>query len=154
MAAVTADISLRIAGPEYVKLFPMNSSIAQKWYKGEPLVISAADGSYVTPVHDVSNPEMVAASVFMGIAIEGGSNVISAAETLANGVWAYIEPTIVGFKSTVYTTNANAGKTLYWESGALSTESTDTPPLGKFMWAEDGYMYVMLSTAISTLADA
>jgi hypothetical protein len=155
MAAVTADVSLRILGPEFTRRFVMDSSIAQTWYRGEPIIIDqTADGTNVTPVHDVSNPALTASDVFMGIAAHGGVNVISVAEDLAHGVTAYISPTIVGFKSTVYTTNANAGATLYWESGALSMEGTDTPPLGKMMFVEDGYIYVKLSTAVSTAADA
>ncbi len=155
MTAVTADVNLRVFGVPVVKKFIMDSSIAQAWFRGEPLIIDqSADTTNVTPVHDVTHPHITATDVFVGIAAEGGSNVISCPEDLAHGVEAYIEGTIVGFKSSVYTTNADVGKTLYWESGALSQEGTDTPPIGKFMWAEGGYVYVKLVTAVCSGADS
>jgi hypothetical protein len=156
MAAVTQDISMRIIGTPRTHKFVMDSSIAQTWYKGEPLIVDAsADATNVTPVHDVTHPHIVNADAFVGIAAEGGSFAISTAESLEKtGVEAYIDGTIIGLKSTVYTDGAHIGATLYWESGALSLEGTDTCPVGRMLFAEDGYIYFVVVTASCTGADS
>lgn len=154
MAAVTADVSMRVYGPEYTHKFILDSSAAEHGYRGEPLVIDQSlDTVNVTFCHDTTTVHMTATDVFVGVAMEEVNNAISVAEDLTHGVNAWIEPTILGWKSAVFT-NANIGATVYWESGALSTEGTDTPPLGKLMFVEDGYAYIKLSTAISTAADS
>jgi hypothetical protein len=147
MAALTSDAPLRIFGTPVMKKFIMDSSIAQTWYRGEAIVLDQGATPDVTPAHDLTHPHMVATDVFLGIAVEGGSNAISVAEDLAHGVECYVEPTVVGFKSTVFT-NADIGATVYYPVSLLSSTATDAPQIGKIMFVEDGYIYVKLITAV------
>lgn len=151
MAAVTADIPLRVSGNPVYRKYIVDSSIAQTWYKGEPMIIDqSADTVNVTPVHDVTHPVVAATDVFVGIAAEGGSFVVSAPEGLEKtGVECFVEPTVLGFKSTVYT-NADIGATVYFVTGVLGSTAGDTAMIGTLQFVADGYAYVKLITAICT----
>ena len=148
MAAVTADISLRIAKLVSHK-FILDTSAAQTGYRGEPLIIDqSADTVNVAFVHDTTHPVVAATDAFVGIALEGKTVASASAENYANaGIEAAIEGSIIGFKSAVFT-NADIGKTVYYESGALSTTAGDTAMIGKLLFVEDGYCYVGISTAV------
>ena len=159
MVAVTQGIDCRVFGREYTRKVILDTSAAAACtgFKGEPIVLEIAAGDTVNPryCHGVADPEMKPTSIFMGIAKENHTNVISSAETLtANGIEIWVEPTIVGIKLAALT-NASAGKTVYYVTGTIDVSTaTDTPPIGKLMWVDGDYAYVMVKTAISTGAGA
>ena len=159
MAAVTADVSMRVYGDEYTHKFILDTSSAAACtgFKGEALVIEIVAGDTVNPryCHGAADPHMKPTSICVGVAKEGHTNVISSPETLVeNGVEAWIGPTILGWKSAVFT-NADAGKAIYWLTGVLSATATDAAPVGHLMFVEDGYAYVMLEgSKVSTGAGA
>lgn len=159
MAAVTADVSMRVYGEETTHRFILDTASAATCtgFKGEPLVLEIAAGDTVNPryCHGVSDPEMKPTSIFVGVAKEAHVGALGDAETLLkSGVEAWIEPTILGWKSAVLT-NADAGKKIYWVTGALhASTATDSCPLGHLMFVEDGYAYIKLETLVSTGAGA
>jgi len=155
MTAITSDQPLRVYGKANTHKFVMDSSQAQTWYKGEALIIDqSADAVNVSPVHTITSPVVAADDVFMGIAAEGGSFVISTAENLEKaGVEAYIEPTILGFKNNTTLTNASAGLGIYLSEGnqlVLVASVADIPYIGILQFVEDGYAYVKLVTQVYT----
>ena len=152
MAALTADAPLRILGTPFTHKFILDTSAAQTVFKGEALVVdqSADATGPLVACHDSTHPVVAATDVFMGIAAEGKVVAAGAAETLlAAGITAYIEPTIVGFKSAVFTNGADNGKTVYMtDSSTLGVTAADNPMIGTLQFVEDGYAYVKLITAI------
>lgn len=146
MADLTADAPLRIWGEATTERFHCNSSTAYTIYKGQPLIIDQdVDTLYATPYVDAT--VVAATDVFIGIAAEGKSVASGASETDANSyIEAYVWPTIVGFKSTVFT-NADLGKTVYMsDSSVLSTTAADNPQIGILHRVEDGYAFVQLTS--------
>jgi len=94
---------------------------------------------YVDSVH------CVATDIGIGIAAEGKTVVSGDAETTEIEV--YVAPTIVGFKSTVFTTNVSLGSVIcFSDSGTLSLTETDNVRVGTLFKVEDGYCYVKLTT--------
>jgi hypothetical protein len=154
MTALSADAAIRIYGTPKTHKFVLDTSAAQTVYKGQPLIVDQsadATGPLVAFI-DTTHPVVAATDVFMGIAAEAKAVALGDAETLAaSGIEAWIEPTIVGFKSTVFTNGADNGKTVYMsDSGTLSTGAGDSPMIGTLQFVEDGYAYVKLITAICT----
>ena len=154
MANATADQPLRFIGEVKTEKFHHDNSAARTIYKGEPLLINMSlDTLYAAAWHDGTGEGVVAATdVFLGIAAEGKTVATTDAETShSNLIEAYVQPTIVGFKSTVFT-NANLGAAVYMsDTGTLSTTAADNPVLGKLHRVEDGYAFVRLvSPAICT----
>jgi len=90
---------------------------------------------------------VAATDVCVGIAAEDKDVAASASETdVDSWIEAFVYPTIVGFKSTVFT-NADLGKTIYMsDSGTLSVTAADNPQLGKLHRVENGYAFVQLTT--------
>ena len=78
-----------------------------------------------------------------------GSNALNAKSI--DLIEAYVQPTIVGFKSTVFT-DASMGAAVYMsDTTTLSTTAADNPVIGKVHRVLDGYVYVRLaSPAICT----
>jgi len=154
VAAITKDQPLRVFGEAHTKRWKMDSSIAQTWYKGEGLIIDqSADAVNVTPVHDITHPVVANNDAFVGIAIEGGVNLISVAEDFAHGVEAYVEPTVLGFLNNTSLTNASIGLGIYLSEGnqlVLVASVADIPYLGILQFIEDGYAYVKLVTQVCT----
>jgi hypothetical protein len=155
MTAITVDQPLRVAPGTTPVLhkFVMNTSVAQAWYKGEALIIDQdVDTVYVTPVHDITHPVVASTDVFLGIAAEGGTIAISAAENLEKaGVEAYVYPTVLGFKNNTTLTNASCGLGIYLSEGnqlVLVASVADIPYIGILSFVEDGYAYVELHTNI------
>ena len=73
-----------------------------------------------------------------------GTTAASGAVEANSLVKVYIAPTIVGFKSAVYT-NADLGATVYMsDSSVLSATAADNPQIGKLHRVEGGYAYVEL----------
>ncbi len=146
MADLTADAPLRLWGEARTERFHCDSSSAFTIYKGQPLIIDqSVDTLYADPYVDATVVDPT--DVFLGIAAEKKTVAASASETNADSfVEAYVEPTIVGFKSAVFT-NADLGKTVYMsDSGTLSTTAADNPQIGKLHRVEDGYAYVQLAS--------
>jgi hypothetical protein len=149
MADLTANAPLRILGEAFMEEWPLDSNAAQTVYKGHPM--------YTVPGTDPDNllafegADVVAATdVFIGIAAEGATIAAAAVEGSVK-VNVYVWPTIVGFKSAVYT-NANLGATVYMsDSGTLSATAADNPMIGKLHRVMDGYAFVQIvSPAVCT----
>ena len=144
MADLTAAAPLRILGEAVTEQFALDPSAAQNVYKGQPLILTATDT--VFPQGFVTATVVAATDVFVGIAAENKSVALGDAETIEkSGIEAYIGPSIIGFKSTVFT-DADLGKTVYMsDSGTLSTTAADNPQIGKLHRVLDGFAYVELS---------
>ena len=149
MANAAADQPLRFIGEVVTATFTHDNSAARTTYKGEPLIINqTVDTLYVQSWHDGTGEGVVAATdVFVGIAAEGHTIATTDAEgSVASQLVAYVQPTIVGFKSAVFT-NAKMGSSVYMsDSTTLSTTAADNPVIGKLVRVEDGYAYVRLAT--------
>ncbi len=144
MADLTADAPLRIWGEAHTERFHCDSSETQTIYKGQPLILlGTADTLYAQGFVDADT--VAATDVFLGIAAE--KHVVTSGDSETNEasyIEAYVEPTIVGFKSTVFD-NANLGDPVYMsDSGTLSTTIGDNPCIGKVHRVQDGYVFVRL----------
>lgn len=153
MANLTNDAPLRIWGEAYTEKFHCDSSGTYTIYKGCGLVIDAnVDALYA---HTAASLTLVDGDVFLGIAAEKKVVTSGDSETdPASLVEAYVEPTIVGFKSAVFT-NADLGKQVGMsDTGTLITYGTGVanpagsggayPRIGILHRVEDGYAYVRL----------
>jgi hypothetical protein len=155
MTELSADASLRIWGEAYTEKFHCDSAAAQTIYKGAGLVIDAnVDTIYA---HTANSLTLVDGDVFLGIAVEKKVVAAGASETDADSwVEAYVGPTIVGFKSTVFT-NVDLGKQVGMsDTGTLIAYGTGVrnpagtggayPRIGWLRRVEDGYAFVQLDT--------
>jgi hypothetical protein len=142
MADATSNQPLRFAGPVYTEKFILDTSGAQTTYKGIPMVIDAnVDTVYA---HTQAGLTLVDGDVFLGIAAE--SVTVASGATENTFVECYVEPTIVGFKSAVFT-EADLGKPVYMSDTSTLTASNGTySRIGKLWRVKDGYAYVYLST--------
>lgn len=145
MAELTAAAPLRILGEAYTEQFHCDSAAAQTIYKGAGIVIDANVDT--VNVHTASGLTLVDGDVFVGIAAENKTVASGASETdNSSMVEAYVEPTIVGFKSAVFT-DADCGKTVYMsDTSTLSASNGAYPKIGKLHRVRDGYAYVRLSS--------
>ena len=145
MADLQADAPLRWLGETKSERFPVDTAYAVTIYKGQPMILDlSSDAENAMPF--VTARVIAATDVTLGIAAEG--KVIAAGDTQddKNFIEVYVAPTIVGFKSTVFT-NADLGKTVYMsDSGTLSETAADNPELGTLVKVQDGYCYVELTT--------
>jgi len=144
MADLTADAPLRFWGQAYSEKWVLDNSAAQTIYKGQPMIIDqSADTVYVRGFLDAT--VVAATDIFIGIAAEGATVATTDTET-DNEIEIYTYPTIIGFKSTVYT-DADVGDTVYMsDSSTLSATAADNPMLGKLHRVQDGFAYVQLSS--------
>lgn len=144
MADLTANAPIRILGEEYTEEFVLDNSAAQTIYKGQPMIIDQSEDTvYLRGFVDAT--VVAATDIFCGIAAEGMTVLTTDTET-NNRLKLWVWPTIVGFKSAVYT-DADLGDTVYMsDSGTLSATAADNPMLGKLHRVLDGYAYVQLST--------
>ena len=149
MTNLSMDAPLRVWGEAHTEQIDMDNAAALTIYKGQPLLINqSVDTIYAVDWEDGTGEGVVdATDVFLGIAAEGGTVKTSHAQGSPQaGIEAYVEPTILGFKSTVFT-NASLGAAVYMsDSGVLSTTAADNPYIGKLHRVEDGYCYVRLET--------
>lgn len=144
MADLTKDASLRVWGEAYSEKWTLDNSAAQTIYKGQPMIIDRSEDE-VYPRGFVDATVVDAADIFVGIAAEGKTVATTDTET-DNEIEMYVEPTILGFKSAVYT-DADVADTVYMsDSGTLSATATDNPQLGKLHRVVDGYAYVRLES--------
>ena len=150
MTDLTASATLRLMGPAYTEKWVVDNAAAHTFYKGQPMMIGMADTVYV---HGFLDADTVAADdVCIGICAEDIT--VATTDTEADNVMTiYVGPTILGFKSTVYT-DANVGATVYMsDSGTLSATYSDNPQIGKLVRVANGFAFVELTTPqICTLA--
>jgi hypothetical protein len=155
MAALTQDATLRIFGPAYTRKLILDTSAAQTVYKGQPLYLNQTKDAVNMTAHiDITHPEAVAPDdVFVGIAAEGKTVAAGDPENGKDaGVVAYVEPTVVGFKSAVFT-NASIGLGVYMpDSATLAGVASvaDCPYIGILQFVEDGYAFVKLVSQVCT----
>ncbi len=146
MADLTANAPLRIwPGSRIVaEMWTLDNSAAQTIYKGQPMIIDQSEDTVYTRGF-VDATTVAATDIFVGIANQGASVATTDVET-SNEIELYVGPTIVGFKSTVFT-DADVGDTVYMsDSSTLSATAADNPMIGKLHRVSDGYCYVELSS--------
>jgi len=143
MADLTANAPLRVMGEVYTEKFILDTSAAQTVYKGQPMIVDQSEDT--TNIRGYVDATVVAATdVFVGIATEGKSVTLN--DTEDTEIEVYVGPTIVGFKSTVFSDGADLGKTVYMsDSATLSETAGDNPQIGKLVRVRDGYAFVELS---------
>lgn len=142
MADLTANAPLRFLGELKTEKFTLDSSAAQHPYKGSPMIIDQSEDT-LNPRAYVDATVVAATDVFVGIALEEKTVLIGATEN--QEIECAVGPTIVGFKSAVFT-NADLGKTVYMsDSGTLSSTVADNPQIGKLHIVRDGFAFVELT---------
>jgi len=142
MADLIENASLRIWGEAYTEKWVLDNSAAQTIYTGHPMIMDLSEDTvYARGFLDAT--VVAATDIFLGIAAEPATVATTDTET-DNAIEFYVEPTILGFKSTVYT-DADVGDTVYMsDSGTLSATAGDNPELGRLKRVRDGYAYVLL----------
>jgi len=148
MANLTADAPLRILGEAYTEQFHVDSSGTSTIYRGAPVIIDQSVDT--VNVHTAASITCVDDDVFVGIAAEKHVTTSGDSETdAASMVELYVQPTIVGFKSAVFT-DANMGDTVYMsDTGTLSGSNGAYPEIGKLHRVRDGYAYVRLVSPLN-----
>ena len=149
MADLTADAPLRFWGENVeTELWGVDSSTAQTIFKGQPMILDiTTDTLFLTPFVDAVT--VAADDIFIGIAAAGFSQDSGAVEA-DERLMVYVDGTILGFKSSVFT-DADVGDTVYMsDSGVLSATAADNPQLGKLHRVLNGYAYVKLITPTIT----
>lgn len=142
MADLTADAPLRIWGEGKSERWTLDNSAAQTIYKGQPMIIDQSEDTvYLRGYVDAT--VVAATDIFIGIAA-GGATVAATDTETDNEVEVYVWPTILGFKSAVFT-DADVGDTVYMsDSAVLSAVAADNPQIGKLHRVFDGYAYVQI----------
>ena len=144
MADLTANASLRFWGLAYTEKWVLDNSAAQTIYTGHPMIMDASEDT-VYPRGFIDATVVAATDMFIGIAAEPKDVATTDTET-DNELEIYVEPTIIGFKSAVYT-DADVGDLVYMsDSGTLSATAGDNPELGRLKRVRDGYAYVILES--------
>jgi hypothetical protein len=147
MTNLSAAAPLRFKGEVKMERFIMDNSVAQLVYKGAPIML---DDNGDTENVILSSAITVAANdAFVGIAAEDKVILTTTAERMeTSGIWVFVQPTIVGFKSTVFTANADLGLVVSMTDTATLVAGTGAayPRIGKVFKIEDGYCYVQLET--------
>jgi hypothetical protein len=142
MADLTANAPLRIWGEAHTEKWVLDNSLAQAVYKGQPMIIDQdVDTVYLRGYVDATT--VAATDIFVGIAAEPCAVATTDTET-DNEIEVYVWPTILGFKSSVFT-DADVGDTVYMsDSGTLSATAADNPQIGKLHRVKDGYAFVQI----------
>lgn len=144
MADLTANAPLRFLGEAKSEKFVLDNSAVQSIYTGQPMIIDQSEDT-VYPRGFVDATTVAATDIFVGIAAEEKA-VATTDEETDNEIEIYTYPTIIGFKSSVYT-DADIGDTVYMsDSGTLSATAADNPEIGKLHRVLNGYAYVQLIT--------
>lgn len=145
MADLTANAPLRFLGEIYTEYFTLDTAADRHVYKGQPLMVDQDVDATGNVVQFVDAVVVAATDVFMGIAAE--EKTVESGDAETTKVLAYVGPTIVGFKSAVFTAGADNGGEVYMsDSGTLSKTIGDNPRIGKLHGVWDGYAWVELST--------
>ena len=142
MADLTANAPLRFWGETTSEKWVLDNSAAQTIYKGHPMILDVGtDTVYLRGFLDATT--VAATDIFVGIAAEP-KDVATGDTEIDNEIEVYIQPTVVGFKSAVFT-DADVGDPVYMsDSSVLSATAGDNPMLGKLQRVIDGYAYVQL----------
>lgn len=146
MADLTADAPLRFWNDvlTHAEKWILDNSAAQTIYKGHPMILDIGTDT-VYPRGFVDATTVASTDIFIGIAAEPITVATADTET-DNAILIYTWPTIIGFKSTVYT-DADVGDTVYMsDSSTLSATAADNPQIGKLHRVRDGYAFVQLIT--------
>lgn len=145
MANLTANAPLRFLGEVKIEQFHVDSAAARTIYKGEPVIINAS----LDTVNVVSQAveALVDNDVFVGIAAEKFTNASGDSESGPSSmINVIVGPSIVGFKSAVFT-EADLGKAVYMsDTGTLSDTNGAYAQIGTLHRVLDGYAYVELVT--------
>ena len=142
MTALSADAPLRFKGEVKTEIFILDTSRTQKIYKGGGIVIDQNVDSLL--VQSAEGVTCVDDDIFIGIAAEAKTVVAADFENVE--IQVFVWPSIVGFKSTVFT-NADLGKPVYMsDTATLSASNGAYPRIGKLFKVEDGYAYVELDS--------
>ncbi|KKN73391.1 hypothetical protein LCGC14_0400940 [marine sediment metagenome] len=152
MADLTADAPLRLWSDKrtFTERWGVDSSVARTIYKGQPMIIDlTVDTLFLAQFVDAV--VVAATDIFIGVAAEGMS--VASGDTEGDDeLIVYVDGTILGFKSTVFT-DADVGDTVYMsDSAVLSATAADNPELGLLHRVVDGYAYVQLITPSITTA--
>jgi len=140
MTALSADAPLRRIGEDQFEKFFLDTSGSYTIYKGGGVIIDQSVDTLLA--HTAEGVTCVDGDVFLGIAAEKKSVVSGDPETTE--IMLLVEPSIVGFKSTVFT-NADLGKPVYMsDTGTLSASNGAYPRIGNLFKVQDGYAYVQL----------
>lgn len=146
MTDLSADAPLRFYSTRltHSELWVLDNSAAQSIYKGQPMIMDLSEDT-VYPRGFVTATVVDAADIFIGIAEEGITVATGDTET-DNEIKIYVWPTIIGFKSAVFT-DADVGDPMYMsDSATLSATAADNPQIGKLLRVVGGYAYVQLIT--------
>jgi len=142
MTNLSADAPLRYKGEIKLEAFILDTLATQVIYKGEGLVID--QNVDAENAHTARGLTLVDNDVFLGIAAEGAT--VMAGDQERTEILAYVFPSIIGFKSAVFT-NADLGKVIFMsDTGTLSESNGAYPRIGKLFKVEDGYAYVELDS--------
>lgn len=144
MADLTRDAPLRFLGEPKSEIWVLDNSAAQSIYKGHPMILDISEDTvYLRGFVDATT--VAADDIFIGIAAHGATVATTDTET-DNTIEVYTWPTIIGFKSAVYT-DADVGDTVYMsDSSTLSATAGDNPQIGKLHRVLNGYAFVQLIT--------
>jgi hypothetical protein len=144
MADLTKNASLRFWGEAHTEKWVLDNSAAQTIYTGQPMIMDLSEDTvYIRGF--VTATVVAADDIFIGVAAEPMTVATTDTET-SNEIEVYVYPTIIGFKSAVYT-DADVGDTVYMsDSATLSSTAADNPMLGKLHRVKDGYAYIQLVT--------
>lgn len=140
MTALSADATLRFIGEPQFEKFTCDTSGSYTIYKGGGVIIDQSVDTLL--VHTAESITCVDGDVFVGIAAE--KKVIVSGDPETTEVQLIVEPSIVGFKSTVFT-HADLGKPVYMSDTATLTASNGAyPRIGNLFKVQDGYAFVQL----------
>lgn len=145
MADLTANAPLRFKGTPVSERWFLDSSAAQTVYRGQPMLIDASEDTENARGF-VDATTVAPTDVILGIAAEG--KVVAAGDAETKEIEVYVAPTWVGFKSTVFSSNDDLGKTVYMSDSSTLADMVyaDNPEIGILRKIEDGYCYVELTT--------
>lgn len=144
MADLTAAAPLRFHNLEqcHIRKWVLDNSTAQSIYRGQPMILDInVDTVYARGFVDATT--VAADDIFLGIALENAT--VATTDTETDNKIQILMHGLVGFKSSVYT-DADVGDTVYMsDSATLSATAGDNPEIGKLVYVEDGYAYVMIN---------
>jgi len=147
MTDLSANANLRFIGEIHTQRLHVDSAADRTIYRGQPIIADLDVDTAGLAVQYVTAVEVAATDVFLGIAAEAHSTTSGDSETDQDSeIEVYVEPTIVGFKSTVFD-DADDGRTVSMsDSATLSETAADNPQIGKLWRVLDGYAFVKLTT--------
>jgi hypothetical protein len=144
MSDLTSAAPLRVLGEAYTNKFVMDTSSGQTIYQGGPAIIDQSVDTL--NVRTAAGVTCLDGDVFAGIAAE--TKTVATSDPEKTQIEVYTYPTILGFKSSVFT-NADMGKTVYMSDTATLTSSNGAyPEIGKLHIVEAGWAFVELKSPI------